>query len=336
MSKAILKASADVLGTLHVDAFLTNFSEAYVQDQRNFISNVAATNIPVLKESDKYVIYPRGYFWRDEVKVRPLGGRPDQANYKVTNGNYNAEEWALEHVVDDRQRANTDAPIRLDQNATLLLTQKQMIRSDRIWAANFFTTGIWTHNAVGGTDFVRFDAANSDPIGVIDEYKEAIFQVTGFMPNRLILGAQVKKTLRTHADIADRIKYTRTGVADEEILAALFEIEQVRTARSIYNASAETTAADGGFDGTYIVDPAGMWMGYIAPSAALDTPTAIARFSWNGLIPGATNQFGGVMQRGRDDRAHSDYFQNRTAYEQKVVSADLGCFFSSVTGALSN
>lgn len=332
----IQKASADVLGTLHVDAFLTNFSEAYVQDQKNFISNVVATNIPVIKQSDKYVIYPRGYFWRDEVKVRPLGGRPEQASYKVTNGNYNAEEWALEHVIDDRQRANTDAPIRLEQNATTLLTQKQMIRSDRDWATKFFTTGVWTHNAVGGTDFTKFDAANSEPIEVIDEFKEAIFQTTGFMPNRLVLGANVKKTLRTHADIADRIKYTRTGVADEEILAALFEIEMVRTARSIYNSNAETTEASGGFNPDYIVDPSGMWMGYVAPSSGLDSPTAIARFSWTGLIPGAVNQFGGVMQRGRDDRASSDYFQNRTAYEQKVVSADLGCFFSNVTGALSN
>lgn len=327
----IAKASSDVQGTLHIDSYLTTYSEAYVQDPSLFISPVAATNIPVLKESDKYASYPRGYFWRDEVSVRPLGGRPVQASYKVVPLQYLAEEWALEHTIDDRQRANTDAPIRLDENGTTLLTQKQLIRSDRIWAQNFWTTGVWAHDLTGGTDFTKFDVATSDPIGVIDEQKEVIAQSTGYMPNTLILGAQVKKTLRSHPDIADRIKYTGIGVAGDAKLAELFEVPIVRVCRSIYNTAAEG-AAD---DLRYIVNPSSMWLGYIAPSAGLDTPTAIGRFSWTGLIPGATNQFGGVMERGRDARAHSDWFQNRTAYDQKKISGDLGIFFSNVTGALS-
>ncbi len=67
---------------------------------------------------------------------------------------------------------------------------------------------------------------------------------------------------------------------------------------------------------------------YIDPSAGLDSPTAIANFAWTGLIPGATNAIGGVMERGRDDRAHSDYFQERMAWDLQKVAADLGVYFS--------
>lgn len=329
MVRRIITKVNDIQGTLHVDRYLTGFSEAFIQAPSNFITPVAATNIPVTNASDLYVKYPRGYFWRDLAEVRPLGGRPPQVGYKVEPDTYKAEEWALEHTVDDRQRANTDAPIRLDENATNLLTQIQLIRQDRIWASKFWTTGVWSNDVVLG---VKWDAASSTPIQDIDEWKEVMAQNTAMMPNTFIMGANVKKTLRNHADVIDRIKYTQTGVAEEALLARLFGVDNVRTARSVYN-----TAQEGGNDEfRHIIDPDSAWLGYIAPSAGLDTPTAIARWAWTGLIPGAMNQYGGVMTRGRDDRAYTDWFHNRTAFDMTVVSSDLGIFFVDVVGALSN
>jgi hypothetical protein len=324
--------AANIEGTLHVDRYLTNFSVNYVQDARNFVSNRASSNIPILKQTDKFVVYDRGYFWRDESTPRPLGGRPNQVGYKLGEGTYSAVEYALEHVVDDRQRANVDDPINLDENATTLLTQKQMIKQDRTWAQRFFASGKWSTQAAGvasspgASQFLVFSDPNSDPIGVIDEWKDVMHEKTGFMPNTLVLGANVKKTFRTHPDIADRIKYTRVGIADDAILGSLFEIENVVTARSIYNSAAE--GATDSFN--YIADKNSMLLCYIDPNPSLDSPTAIATFAWTGLLPGETNNLGGVMERGRDDRAHSDYFQNRMAWDMVQVAADLGVFFTSV------
>lgn len=327
-----IQKDANIQGALHVDGYLTSYSEAYMQDPNVFISPTCASNIPVAKESDKYVKYPRGYFWRDEAEVRPLGGRPAQVGYKVDSGTYLAEEWALEHTIDDRQRANTDAPIRLDENGTRLLTGKQMIRQDRIWATKFFKTGVWTRDVAGGADFKQFDDATSNPIATIDQWKEVMAENTGFMPNTLILGSEVKKALRSNPDVRDAIKYTGIGVADNAKLAELFDIENVRVARSVYN-----TALEGATDSIqFIVNKSAMLLCYIAPDPGLDTPTAIARFSWTGLIPGATNQFGGVISRGRDDRAYSDWLHSRNAFDMQAVSTDLGIFFSAAVQAFSN
>lgn len=325
-------SATNIEGTLHIDRYLTDFSVMFVQDAGNFIAQRAASVIPVLKQTDKYVVYDRGYFWRDEAAPRPLGGRPLQVGYKIGEGTYSATEFALEHTIDDRQRANADDPIRLDENATILLTQKQLIKQDRVWAQNFFRAGVWTTNYDGvastpGTNqFLQFNDASSDPIGVIDSAKDQIAELTGFMPNVLVLGADVKRTLRSHPDIADRIKYTQVGVADDGILASLFEVNAVLTARSVYNSAAE--GATDSFD--FIVDRTGMLLAYIEPNPGLDSPTAIANFAWTGLIPGATNAMGGVIESGRDDRAHSDYFQSRMAWDLKQVSADLGVFFNDV------
>lgn len=334
MVREISKAAgaSAVEGTLHVDRYLTNFSVMFSQDSNMFIAQRAASVIPVNFQTDQYVIYDRGYFWRDEATERPLGGRPSQASYKISSGTYSAREYGLEHVIDDRLRSNTDDPIRLDENATALLTQKNLIKQDRIWATRFFQTGLWTTDVEGvastpgANQFLQFDDASSDPIGVIDQYKDTMHELTGFMPNALVMGADVKRTLRSHPDIADRIKYVQHGIADDQILASLFDLESVMTARSIYNSAAE--GASDSFN--YIVDKKAMLLLYVDPNAALDSPTAIANFAWTGLIPGATNAIGGVIETGREDRAHSDYFQGRMAWDLKLVSADLGIFFNDV------
>ena len=149
------------------------------------------------------------------------------------------------------------------------------------------------------------------------------------MPNVLVLGAAVKRALRTHPDISDRIKYTQTGIADDDILATLFEVDSVITARSVFNA-ADEGASD---DMQFIADERALLLAYIDPSPALNSPTALANFAWTGLIPGETNAIGGVMERGRDDRAHSDYFQNRMAWDLRQVAPDLATFFNEAVSS---
>jgi hypothetical protein len=328
-------SASNIEGPIHVDRYLTNYSESFLQDARMFIAGRAASLVGVQNQSDMYLTYDRGYFWRDESAPRPLGGRPQQVGYKVSQSSYNAIEWALEHIVDDRQRANVDNQISLDRNATSLLTQKQLIRADRIWAQNFFVPNVWSSLVVGtastpGTNqFLEFNDADSDPIGVIDEYKDTFHQRTGFMPNTLVIGAKVKRHLRSHPDIADRIKYTQIGIAEEDLLARLFDIPTVVTARSVYNSAAE--GATNSF--TYIANSRAMLMAYIEPTPSLDSPTAIINFAWQGLIPGQMNNFGGVMTRGRDNRAYSDWFHNRMAFDLRQGAADLGIFFQNVVAA---
>lgn len=326
-------SATNIQGSLHVDTYLTNFSVMYVQDEANFIAQRSASRIPVVKQTDLYVVYDRGYFWRDDVVPRPLGGRPQQVGYKVEEGTYSCVEYALEHVVDDRQRQNADDPINLEENAAILLTQKNMIKQDRVWCQRFFRRNVWSVDyegvdspPAGATQFLKFTDPSSEPIAVIDAAKDAMARATGFMPNTLVLGTAVKRTLRSHPDLSDRIKYTQRGVVDDAILASLFEVDNVITARSVYNAAAEGAANNFQF----IADENAMWLGYIDPNPTINSPTSIALFSWTGLIPGYTNQLGGVIERGRDERAHSDYFQGRMAWDMRLVASDLGIFFYDV------
>jgi hypothetical protein len=151
------------------------------------------------------------------------------------------------------------------------------------------------------------------------------------MPNTLVLGANVHAALRSNPDIVDRVKYTQRGIATLDVLAALFEVDRVKVARAVFNAAAE--GADDDFE--FIADDNGMWLGYIEPTPRLNAPTAVARFGWTGLLPG-TNPFGGVIVRGRDGRARSDWIQDSNAFDYKQVSVDLGMYFSLANQPTSN
>jgi hypothetical protein len=332
---------ADVAGNTNPDTYLTTYSMQFAQDSTSFVAGVASSMIPVELESSKYNVYPPGYFWRDESQVRPLGGRPVQVGYAIEDGNYSAEEWALEHMIDDRTRRNTRAQINLDTNATRLLTGKQMIRADRIWADNFFKTGVWGMEVTGVADsgsvdpdhFLLWDDDASTPLNDVEEWKEQIRLATGMEPNVLIFGANVRKRVKNHPDIIDRIKYSERGMITNEMMAGLFEVDNVRVARALYNTAQERLPNDqhGGKNLTYIVDPNSALLAYIDPNPSLDSPTAIANFAWTGLVPGMTNDMGGVMSRGRDGRAYSDYFHNRQAFDLRKVSDDLAVFIKGAT-----
>lgn len=326
-----------ISGDTNPDAYLTNYSFSLMQDDGVFVAGAAASRIPVTQEAGKFNIYPPGYFWRDEAKVRPLGGRPAQVGYGILEGTYVAEEWALEHVIDDRTRQNSRIQGRLDENATRLLTTKQMIRADRIWATSFFKAGVWGMEVTGATatpgvdQFLSWADDASSPLSDIEDWKELIRAATGMEPNTLVLGSNVRKRLKNHPEFIDRIKYTSSAAITNAIMATMFEIENLRVARALYNTADERATPaldDAAMNLAYIVDPNAAWLGYIDPNPTLDSPTAIATFAWDSLVPGQTNDFGGVISRGRDGRAYSDYFHSRQAFGMKKISDDLAVFIA--------
>jgi len=328
-----------ISGDTNPDAYLTDYSFQILQADGVFVAGAASARIPVTQEAGKFNVYPPGYFWRDEAAVRPLGGRPVQVAYGVQSDTYSAEEWALEHVIDDRTRQNSRIQGRLDENATRLLTSKQMIRADRIWATSFFKTGVWGMTVTGvaaapSTDqFLSWADDASSPLSDIEDWKERIRAGTGMEPNTLVLGSNVRKRLKNHPEFVDRIKYTSSASITNAVMAAMFEVENLRVARALYNTAEEVAPSvdpTGGETFSYIVNPNAMWLGYIDPAPTLDSPTAIATFAWDSLVPGQTNDFGGVISRGRDGRAYSDYFHSRQAFGMKKVSDDLAVFITDV------
>jgi hypothetical protein len=319
---------------LHVDQYLTNLSVGWAQDPSKFVASKVFPAVPVQKQSDKFVIWDKGFFFRDEVGPRPLGGRPPTAGKAKKDGQYFCEEEGLEDSIDDRTRANADQPLDPDRASGELLTEQMMIHMDRLWSDAYFKAGVWgtdfegAASSPGEGEVLQFDQDGSEPIQTIRRNCTTVGRRTGRKPNKAVLGGDVFDVLCDHPDIVDRVKYTQRGVLTQELLAELFGVDEVLVPGGVENTANEGAADDIDF----IVDSTSVLLAYAASAPAINTPTAGYTFAWTGLIPGVANAFGGVVERGRDELAHSDVLQIRAAFTPELVAPELGVFIEGAIG----
>jgi hypothetical protein len=120
----------------------------------------------------------------------------------------------------------------------------------------YMTTGIWQGYYASGSpvDFAPnthgtgyWDAANGNPIADVARIRSQVKGRTGFKPNKMVVTDNVHNGLMNNAVILDRIKYTQRGVVTEDLLAALFGVEQYIVAGAVFNSAQEGTTANMGY-----------------------------------------------------------------------------------------
>lgn len=320
-------------GDVHVNAPLTNISVAYIQDAQHFIADRAFPTVPVLKQSDRYYVYSRADFNRDEMKERAPGTESAGGGYDLDNTpTYYAPVFAFHKDVEDQMRANSDAVLNPDRDATIFVTQKALIKRERSFAAKFLQASVWANeaegvaSAPGAGQFLIWNDADSDPIGVIRSAKRAVLESTGFEPNKLILGTAVYDALIDHPEIMDRVKYGQTpgntAMVNASTLAQLFDLQEVLVSKAVVN-----TAAQGAAEASSFIFGNHALLMHTTNSPSIMTPTAGYTFSWTGWM-GASGM-GHRIKRFRMEPLESDRIEIQMAYDQKLVGADLGYFFEN-------
>lgn len=321
-------------GDVHVNTPLTNISIAFLQDATNFVAARVFPNIPVTKQSDRYYTYDRGEFNRDEAEERAPGTESAGGSYDLDNTpTYFSRVYGFHKDVPDQVRSNADAVVDVDREATEYVTHKALIKREKIWAANYFTTGKWTTDITGvasgptGPQVLQWNDASSTPIEDIRAGKTAVLESTGYEPNTLVLGKAVYDVLVDHPDIIDRIKYGQTpgnpAVANLEAMMKLFELERIFVMKAIENTAAKGQTASHSFIGGKAA-----LLAYVTPSPGIMTPTAGYTFSWTGFLGAGTE--GNRIKRFRMEALESDRVEMQMAFDLKLVAADLGYFFTSV------
>lgn len=318
---------------VHVNAPLTNISIAFLQNANDFVASKVFPNISVSKQSDRYYVYNRGDFNRDEMQLRAPGTESAGSGYTLDNTpTYYAPRHSIHKDIPDEVRANADAVLNPDREATVFVSHKALIKREKIFAANHFTTGKWATDVTGvasapsASQFIQWSDANADPIIDIRKAKRVVRESTGFEPNKLVLGRPVFDALLDHPDIIDRIKYGQTqggpAMASNAILAALLGVEEILVMNAIENTSAEgQTAAHSFIGGKKAL------LCHSATSPGLMTPSAGYTFSWTGLLGAGAE--GNRIRTFRLENLGVDRVEIDMCFDQKLVASELGYFFNS-------
>jgi hypothetical protein len=330
------------LSSVHVDAALTNFSIAYMQDATNFVADVVFPNVPVQKKSDVYFTFSKDAFLRAGGKQVPYGQEAPSGGFDLATGSYDVgSPWRWGFKLTPDVLANADSALSIDQAASNFVMQGLLVQREIQWASKYFQTGVWGTDMAGvafgsvtspTTQFVQWsDDANSDPISDVSTGRATILSNTGYLPNTLTVSFWVHEALKKHPLIVDRFKYTSADSINEAMLANLFEVDRYLVAKAV-----QATSAEGQTVTTALVLGKSALLCYSAPAPGLLAHSAGYNFVWSGLT--GMNNLGVAVTRTpmpwlgiAPAGGVTELIEGQAAYALKVTGSDLGYFFSNAT-----
>ena len=303
-----------------VETVLTNMLIGYMQTDTRFVATRQFPFVPVAYDSGTFFIVTKKYFFMDDLRARAPGGDFEYAGFGLSTDAYSTFQWGKGLLLPDEVRGNSQVPMDLEQIGLRQLSQKSLIRKEVAFATDFMASGVWgTTDSNSTTDWDDFAAG--DPVNDVMTASRTISNNTGYDANSMTLGYIVHQALTLHPDILDRLKYTTaaTQMAVEGALAAIFGKSNYWVGKATYTNTNEASA----FSASAIVDDDCL-VSYVDPSAGIFGATAGKTFTW------AVGGGEGAIFRDPARQNHSDTFQHKEQWDQKVVASDLGYIFLDV------
>jgi hypothetical protein len=316
-------------GDVHVNRLLGNIKTAYIQKQSNFVADEVFPVVPVDNKSDRYIAYSKEDWMRDEAQERAPGNESAGGGYEVdTSPSFFCRKYAIHKDIDDDTRSNSDKPLDPDRDATIFVSQKMLLKRERVWASSYMTN-CWGTNLTGvsGTpsagEFKQWDSPDAKILKNVEDWKEQIASTTGLEPNIIVSSPDVLATLKVSPEIKDTIKYTQKGVVTEQLLAELFGVEKFLVPRGVVN-----TAAKGKAGAFQRIVSKKILLCYAPDQPSLLTPSAGYFFAWKGYF--GADRFGARIKKFRMEHVESDRIEGEIAFDCKQVAADLGVYAAGI------
>jgi hypothetical protein len=303
-----------------------------MQDANNFIADKVFPVIGVQKQSDTYFEYNREDFFRDEAQERAKGTESAGGDYEVSIADpYYARKYAFHMDVNEEDRVNADNPLKPNEDATEFVSHKLLLKRENIWAQKYFRPGVWGTEVQGvesgatADQTLQWNEPTADPVAFVDNLRTQMQENTGYKPNTLVFSPYVFNALKNHPDIIDLIKYTQKGVVTMDLVASLFEVDNVYVPSAIMNTQAKGKA--GAYE--FIMGKHASLM-YVEKNPGLKKPSAGYTFAWTGLK--GAGAMGNRIVRipmpwlGMD----TERIEGEMAFDHKIVGADLGIFLKDI------
>lgn len=327
-------------GAFRPHTALTNMAINYFLKANNYFARSIFPICRVRQSADNYYKFTLEDLLRSGWQAKPAYGKVMPTVIGESTDTYAVKVYQMimgldeirETDVQRRQAPGFATDTRQMQTKTL--AEQANIFQDEMFAQSFFRSGVWANEMTGvdnttpGTDeFIKWTNGNSDPIAFIADQKLAMQEKTGRMPNRLALGANVFNALRKHPGILDRVKYggstANPASVTKNVLAQLFEVDEMSVMMSIHNKAKQGKDADMSF----IADPNAILLAYATDSPSVNEPSAGYIFQWDMLGNGQTMP---IFHYPGENGTHSEYIEGLMAFDMKKTADDLALFCKDV------
>lgn len=320
----------------HANRYLTNVGMAYFAEAQDHVATDIFPICPVDFSTGYYYEFDKADLARDNVQRKPEFGKVTPAKFGHTENTYKVKVDQVIVGVDDigaldYQRAGAPGYIDPETAKAKIVAEQLLLHRDIEFGESFFHAGVWANEFKGvtgtpsGNQFLKFTDANFDPVNFFDARIREIRRAGRRKPNKLCLGYDAFVALKNHPDILERVKYTGStanpALVNENVLAQLFGLEQVKVLYGTYNKAEEGQAADMDF----VCESDGALLCYTTPSPRIDEPSAGYVFTWDML--GNRNWMLTDAYDG-ENGTHSSFVEGLMACEMKKTCDDLAVYLT--------
>jgi hypothetical protein len=292
---------------LHRDKALENISVAYMPNE--FIADRLVPKIPVMHESDVYYVFDQNIMSLPET-LRADGSEAREASYDLSTSSYKLAEHALKDIVTDRMRQNADKAIKPDIDATEVLTKRILIRKEVECANIAFDKSNFSNNAsLAAAAAWSSNTTTTNPITSIDSATSKIIASSGYTPNKLVIDDPTFRACKNHVSVIDRVKYTTADSITENMLAKLFNVQEILVGRALRD-----TAQEGLTNSMNFVWSSCAFLAYMESSPGLRKASAMYQF----LGMGAGSPF--TVTKWREESRKGDMVEVSSLFQYKAIA----------------
>lgn len=170
------------------DRLMTNIAVQFKPE--GYISDVVSPPVPVKLEDGTFWVYDKSRFGTPDAMRAPRSAYR-RLDWEATRDSYHAEEYGLESVIDQRERANSALPLDIDETTTEVLTENILNNRERRVANMVLATANVPNNVtLAGLDQWS-DPAGGNPIGVVLDGFDTMRGQAGMLPDSVVMGYSV-------------------------------------------------------------------------------------------------------------------------------------------------
>lgn len=233
-----------------IDPVLTSIAQGYKQSAP--VGSVLFPKVTVQLRAGRIITFGKEQFMLYN-SARAPGENTKRIQFGYSASNFALVDYSLEGQVpiEVYQEGMSDAKGWMIDNFAMASNEVQSAMDLRLEfaqatiarnAASYQSAN--KTNRSGTSQWSDLTSGVSDPVNDVETGKEAVRAATGKRPNTVVMGAAVFKSLKQHPKIVDRMKYTGRDIATPELLASLFDVDQVLIGDGIYSNDAGTAFTD--------------------------------------------------------------------------------------------
>lgn len=216
-----------------IDPILSEVVQGYVYP--DLVGSRMFPEVPVDTRGGQIIAFGKEAFEQYNIRRAP-GGATKRLEIGYSGDKYAVVEDSVEakvpfEILQDAERVPGINLAQAYMRVTMEIVRKGLEVEQAGIALDASRYGANNKVALSGTS--KWSDASSNPTTDMDDYREAVRQQIGIYPNRLLLSAQAYKAARTNPNIVDRFKYTGRDSITADLLAHLWDLDEVVVGKAV-------------------------------------------------------------------------------------------------------